>query len=379
MRYADLYADAWAVLTTERKQERIAELLAELPIPFQFVGMRTFSMNGVANETAVLDWRGRRFVFVPGRKRVVLGWDSGIEGLDESTRKDIEFGFESVLDPLTWWRKQLANAKAANDENAAYFEEQVAELEANPPEEPDDELKAFYSYKGLEAYINENTSPVRTVDLQPMISECELNEVGLIHAGQVDRRTREHQVKPEYFDRVKDYLYEFNTESEMTEYSGRCRFQRTKTDPLLYNVYVHERTTREDLIAQLHTDGFSLPSEDQWEYLCGAGRGTLFPFGSRFDAQWRYAHMSEEGENVLEQPNMFGLTIAYDPYKYETVDSPCHVKGGDGGGALCGGEPFIYTMLPLATYWRETPANVELGDDNLANGYYFYRRVLIVE
>lgn len=379
MQYAELYADGWAALPTERKQERIASLLTELPIPFTFVGMRTFSLNGIVNETAVLDWMGRSFVFIPGRKRVVLGWDSGIEGLDESARKNIEFGFESVLDPLTWWKKQLADAKAVEDENVSYFEAQVAELEANPREEPEDELKAFYSYKGLEAYINENTSPVRTVDLPPMISECELNEVGLIHVGQVDRRMKEHRVKPGYFDRVKACLYDFDTKSEMAEYWGQCRFQRTKTDPLLYNIYVHERTTREDLVARLRVEGFSLPTEDQWEYLCGAGHRTLFPFGNRFDEQWRYAHMSEEGENVLEQPNMFGLTIAYDPYKYETVNSSCLVKGGDGGSALCGGAPFIYTMLPLATYWRETPANVQLGDDNLANGYYFYRRVLIVE
>lgn len=281
---------------------------------------------------------------------MVLGWDSGIQGLDKSARKEIEFGFKSVLDPLTWWKKQLADARAAEDESVFYFEEQVAELEANPREEPGDELKAFYSYKGLEAYINENASPVRTVDLPPMISERELNEVGLIHVGQVDRRTKEHRVKPGYFDWVKDYLYDFNTECEMTEYSGRCRFQRTKTDPQLYNIYVHEHTTHQDLVAGLCAEGFSLPTEDQWEYLCGAGRWTLFPFGNRFDEQWRYAHMNAEGENVLEQPNMFRVTIAYDPYKYEMVDSSCLVKGGDGGAALCGGEPFIYTMLPLATY-----------------------------
>lgn len=191
MRHAELYTDGWAALSTERKQERVASLLAELPIPFTFVGMRTFSLNGVVNETAVLDWEGRSFVFVPGCKHVVLGWDSGIEGLDKSARKDIEFGFESVLDPLTWWKKQLTDARAAEDENVFYFEEQVAELEANPREEPGDELKAFYSYKGLEAYINENTSPVRMVDLPPMISERELNEVCLIHVGQVDRRKKE--------------------------------------------------------------------------------------------------------------------------------------------------------------------------------------------
>lgn len=72
------------------------------------------------------------------------------------------------------------------------------------------------------------------------------------------------------------------------------------------------------------------------------------------------AHLSATGENVLEQPNGLGVTIAYDLYKYEIVDSECLVKGGDGGNALCGGEPFIYMMLSLAAYWRDAMA-IELA------------------
>ncbi|MCY9589077.1 hypothetical protein PC41400_26340 [Paenibacillus chitinolyticus] len=379
MKNAELYADEWSKLATDRKKEKIESLLAELTLPFIFSGMETFSLNGVTTETIVLNCEGRSFVFVPGCKRAILGWDRGIEGLYESALEDIASSFESVLDPLTWWRRQLALAVDAQDGNLPYFEEQVMELEQNPPEKPDDDLKAFYSFQGLETYVNENTSPVRTADLPPMIVERGLSEAGLIHLGQVNRRTNEHWVTSEHFDRVKDYLYKFNTELTTAVYSRCCRFERTKDDPALYDVYLYERLTYKDLISQLDAEGFALPTEDQWEYLCGAGRRLLFQFGNQFDEDYRYSHMCEEGENILEKPNMFGLSIAYDPYKYELVTGPCQVKGGDGGAALCGGEPFIYTMLPLSAYWRETPDKTVPEDGELENGYYFYRRVLIIE
>ncbi len=347
MNNVELYADVWAKLTTEQKKENIETLLAELTIPFNFSGMETFSLNGVITETAVLNRDGCSFVFVPGCKQVTLGWESGIEGLEASALEDMSSSFKSVLDPLTWWRKQLALAVDAQDENLPYFEEQVMELEQNPPEQPDDELKAFYSFQGLETYVNENTSPVRVVDLPPVIVECGLSEAGLVHVGQVNRRTNEHWVTPEHLDRIMDYLYTFNIEVTTAEYSRCCRFERTKDDPAIYDVYLYERLTYQDLIRQLYAEGFELPTEDQWEYLCGAGRRMLFPFGNQFDKDYRYAHMCGEGENILENPNIFGLFIAYDPYKYELVNGPCKVKGGDGGAALCGGEPQYFPYQPI--------------------------------
>ncbi|MFF2885875.1 hypothetical protein [Paenibacillus sp. NPDC057967] len=379
MKLDGLYADEWAELSSENKQERVVKLLAETQAPFDFEGIKVFSAHGVMSETALLDWKGRKFVFVPGKKSVVLGWDGGIDGMDERTRQEIDDGFEEVLDPLSWWRKQLADAKASNSEHVDEFERRVAELEAEAVAEPASELQAFYSMEGLNAYINEHTSPVRTADLPPMIVECELNEVGLVPVGYVDRGKREHQIEDDFLEQVENYLYDFNTESVMTEYSGTCRFQRSEADPMVYGVYAFDYTTREDLQTQLQAEGFALPTEDQWEYLCGLGQCTLFPFGGRFDEEGRYSHLSETGENVLEQPNGLGVTIAYDPYKYEIVDSECLVKGGDGGNALCGGEPFIYMMLPLAAYWRDAMASELLEDEDLASGFYFYRRVFVVE
>ena len=40
----------------------------------------------------------------------------------------------------------------------------------------------------------------------------------------------------------------------------------------------------------------------------------------------------------MEEPNFFGLSIAYDPYKWEVVEADRFtVCGGDGGCNTCGG------------------------------------------
>jgi len=376
-----LYAPEWDRLSRTEKKERIDAVLAGLKIPFVYSDIRTFSSNGMTTETAVLVHEGRQFVFVPGRKGVTLGWNSGVDGLDENALDDIRSSFDAVLDPLKLWRRELEIAQAAgDDEQAAFIRKQVAKLEKNPPKEKSEDVKQFYSFPGIVSYINEYTSPVRTVDMAPMIVECDLNEVGLVHIGKVDRQTNEHDLSPEDFDKVKDCIFTFDTRntSEVQEV-GRCRFVLVDEKRLIYDVYVFRELSHEDLMATIREQGFSLPTEDQWEYLCGGGSRTLFPFGNRFDEHKRYAYMTEDGQNVLENPNMFGLTIAYDPYKYETVDADCLVKGGDGGEALCGGKPFIYIMLPLSTYWRDTPDYIFEGDQNLSGGYFFYRRVLTIE
>ena len=68
----------------------------------------------------------------------------------------------------------------------------------------------------------------------------------------------------------------------------------------------------------------TLPTPDEWAYLCGGGCRTLFPWGDGLDRKMKLHHF-ESGEDQgkpydMEQPNFFGLSIAYDPYKRELVD-----------------------------------------------------------
>ena len=109
--------------------------------------------------------------------------------------------------------------------------------------------------------------------------------------------------------------------------------------------------TYEDAIKPIIENGFSIPTEDEYEYLCGAGIKSLFKFGHKFESNMKLAHY--DSENTLEEPNMFGLHIAYDPYYWELVldDRPL-LKGGDGGRALCGDCGLILGYLSTSPYYR---------------------------
>ena len=55
----------------------------------------------------------------------------------------------------------------------------------------------------------------------------------------------------------------------------------------------------------------------------------------------------------MEQPNFFGLSIAYDPYKRELVDGKTLTTcGGDGGCNVCGGMGPLLGYLPCSPHCK---------------------------
>ena len=66
--------------------------------------------------------------------------------------------------------------------------------------------------------------------------------------------------------------------------------------------------------------------DSEWAYLCGGGCRTLFPWGDGLDysMRLRWFEDMDEDENRpydMEEPNFFGLSIAYDPYMREVVQA----------------------------------------------------------
>ena len=124
----------------------------------------------------------------------------------------------------------------------------------------------------------------------------------------------------------------------------------------------------------------SLPTQDEWAYLCGGGCRTLFPWGDGLDYSMHLHHF-ENGEDQgkpydMEQPNFFGLSIAYDPYKRELVDGKTLTTcGGDGGCNICGGMGPLLGYLPCSPHCKP-----EVREDNrIHNDYDFFRPVIRVQ
>ena len=86
----------------------------------------------------------------------------------------------------------------------------------------------------------------------------------------------------------------------------------------------NELTLEENM--ELEKQGLSLPTADEWAYLCGGGCRTLFPWGDGLDYSMRlhwFENMDEDENRPydMEEPNFFGLSIAYDPYMREVVQA----------------------------------------------------------
>ena len=91
-----------------------------------------------------------------------------------------------------------------------------------------------------------------------------------------------------------------------------------------------------------------------------------------------FEDMEEAGDRPydMEQPNFFGLSIAYDPYMREVVKAERFTTcGGDGGRSICGGMGMFLGYLPCSPHCKP-----EVQEDKELNGDYdFYRPIIRVE
>lgn len=135
---------------------------------------------------------------------------------------------------------------------------------------------------------------------------------------------------------------------------------------------------------EIKRNGFEIPTEDEWEYLCGGGNKSFFRWGNKFDYDMELEHYqldyTKKKTYTLHLPNHFGLKIAYDPYKYEIVNSECFLKGADGGVSICGGWGILASYLSTATFYRpyeETFNDVFGHKDNVSlDSSTCFRRIL---
>ena len=287
-----------------------------------FLGLHTFDRWGQSCTTGVFERDGREFVFVPG-DTVTLGWDHFAVGLGPDSREELDYLFRE-------W-----------------------EMEPRDPEE----------------LIRESMAPVRQVCIGPMLAGRELEELCWEPVKMDDPRLTAH---PDWLKEFRDFAWSDHGSLELHQ---SARIERTKKG---FQIWIYNRADYDALLNQLEQNGLSLPTADEWAYLCGGGCRTLFPWGDGLDYSMRLHHfedMEEAGDRPydMEEPNFFGVSIAYDPYMREVVKAERFTTcGGDGGRSICGGMGMFLGYLPCSPHCKP-----EVQEDKELNGDYDFCRPMI--
>ncbi|MBC9930019.1 hypothetical protein [Chitinophaga qingshengii] len=286
----------WNALPQAEAEAILQQLLRTQFPEFTVQRFETFHKFGQHTYTAILDYKGAEFVFVPG-DTVVLGLESW--NMTAETRDSIREMFGMGLGEI------------------------------------DD-------------YIRERLSPVRTVTIGPMLVERRYQPTGYFPVDITDERL----VSDDYFE--KTFAEVKASSREQWNYTVNDSFRLIKNGDNI-TAFLYRPSSHEELLAEIENTGFQLPAEDEWEYLCGGGTRSFYPWGDAIDhhKKYRYFNPGDEG-NYLETPNHFGLVIAYDPYRYEIMGQGDYfLKGGDGGCNLCGGGGLDVGYLSAGTYYRD--------------------------
>ena len=307
-------------MDTTEKQTLMESLAARYDMTF--LGLHTFDRWGQSCTTGIFKKDGREFVFVPG-DTVTLGWEQFAVGLNQESREELEYLFRE-------W-----------------------EMERDPEE-----------------MIRESMAPVRQAAIGPMLVGRELEEINWEPVKLEDPRLRSEW--------LEDFRQFALTDRDSLTLAGRARFER---DSDSWQVSLYHEVDYLDFQNRLQKQGFSLPTADEWAYLCGGGCRTLFPWGDGLDysMRLRWFEDMDEDENRpydMEEPNFFGLSIAYDPYMREVVQADrLTTCGGDGGCNICGGLGPFLGFLPCSPHCKP-----EVQEDKELNGDYdFYRPIIRVE
>lgn len=314
----------WKNLTDQEKMILMRQVLMYFVSPLTLVKnvtLKDFSIQGIKCRTFEFTINGEPFVFIPGQKETILGWEKGIEGLNI--------------------RELLA------DDPAFIFLEGKKNVQLPTAQK-------------LAEIVNQGTSSLRKADILPMIVSKFTTPFGASFIGDFDPITASFTGEVEKFYPFQ-WAFRKQIQPQLTpeealnwEYPEElfeknryyARLDKVKN---VYHLYLHEEITLQEQMKKLRRFNFYFPTEDEYEYLMSGGSRKLF--------FWSHTQNFFDGKNILPAfqsfENMFGLEINLNQQRQQLLANEGLVKP---AGIDFSATTFLEALLPLSPYARKEVA-----------------------
>lgn len=230
----NLYNEVYSLLPIEEKKEILENLAKKYNM--ELLRFETFSKYSKSTFTAIFKYKESEFVFVPG-DTITLGYEGLPKNLSDETLKGLKYCLDETEDLDTV----------------------------------------------LGEYIRDNFSKLRKATIKPMLVERDLQTVAW-------RKSNLEELKEFDSDLLKDYNEFKSSNYNRLTLDETARFTKVKDD---IEIELYDDISYEELCENLKDEGFSLANLDEWEYLCGGGCRTLFPWGDDLDYNMNLLYFSK--------------------------------------------------------------------------------------
>ncbi|MFV0557621.1 MAG: hypothetical protein ACK5MW_03155 [Enterococcus sp.] len=337
----------WKNLSDQDKKAVFNKILMYFVNPLREISnvqLKNFELGGIKSRTFEVEIDGEAFVFIPGSDEVILGWDKGVQGIATNA-----------------W-------------------------DQHHPQEFGPQFQQLFATYGLDTleewnqFVNETTSELRKVAIPAMLVQKQARPAGTIYLGTLNSVTGEFKGHVEAFEPLSQAIRgHFQLTTSFAD-SLRMNLPERIFEPNSYylelapqsdnyQVYQHLECSHTSLKKTLRKKGFTLLTEDQWEYAVGAGARRLFRWGNAVDTDDSY--WGKQVREKMKQANMFGIVIDNQLNRCELLQDPTLKLA-----AWERADIPLLDLLPLATYYRneqDEPLAILQPTD------YLYRSAILIE